>query len=85
MKADASRAGGRPRLISLDDVLRVGRELGMRRLSVNAVAAQLGVSATALYRHVESRWALERLVGESLLAELELFDDADDDTEQQLL
>ena len=81
MKTVASRTGGRPRLIAVDDVLRVGRELGMRRLSVNAVAAQLGVSATALYRHVESRWALERLVGESLLAELELSDDPDDDIE----
>ena len=85
MKTVASRTGGRPPLIAVDDVLRVGRELGMRRLSVNAVAAQLGVSATALYRHVESRWALERLVGESLLAELELFDDPDDDIEQHLL
>jgi AcrR family transcriptional regulator len=85
VKTVASRAGGRPRLIAVDDVLRVGRELGMRRLSVNAVAAQLGVSATALYRHVESRWALERLVGESLLAELEPSDDPDDDTERHLL
>lgn len=57
----------------------------MRRLSINAVAAQLGVSATALYRHVESRWALERLVGESLLAELELHDDPAHDIETHLL
>ena len=49
----------------------MGRDLGMRRLSINGVAARLGVSATALYRHVEGRWELERLVGESLLAELE--------------
>lgn len=85
VKAVTARAGGRPALIALDDVLRVGRELGMRRLSINAVAAQLGVSATALYRHVESRWALERLVGESLLAELALRDDPDDDVEAHLL
>ncbi|OBK26905.1 TetR family transcriptional regulator [Mycobacterium asiaticum] len=84
MKA-ITRTGGRPALIGLDDVLRVGRELGMRRLSINAVAAQLGVSATALYRHVENRWALERLVGESQLAELELRDDPSDDIEQHLL
>lgn len=85
MKTVASRAGGRPALIAVDDVLRVGRELGMRRLSINAVAARLGVSATALYRHVESRWALERLVGESLLAELELHEDPTDDIEAHLL
>jgi AcrR family transcriptional regulator len=85
MQTVAPRQGGRPPLIALDDVVGVGRELGMRRLSVNAVAAQLGVSATALYRHVEGRWELERLVGESLLAELELRDDPDADTERHLL
>jgi AcrR family transcriptional regulator len=81
----ASRQGGRPPLIALDDVIRVGRELGMQRLSINAVAARLGVSATALYRHVEGRWELERLVGESMLAELELPDDPTADTELHLL
>ncbi len=80
-----ARTGGRPALIAADDVLRAGRELGMQRLSINAVASRLGVSATALYRHVESRWALERLVGESLLAELELNEDPDEDIEQHLL
>nr|VTO98554.1 Nucleoid occlusion factor SlmA [Mycobacterium riyadhense] len=85
MKTVTSRLGGRPPLIGVDDIVRVGRELGMRRLSVNAVAAQLGVSATALYRHVESRWELERLVGESLLAELELREDPQEDVERHLL
>ncbi|OBI83459.1 TetR family transcriptional regulator [Mycobacterium asiaticum] len=85
MKTIAQRTGGRPALIALEDVLRVGRELGMARLSINGVAGRLGVSATALYRHVESRWALERLVGESLLAELELADDPADNLEQHLL
>lgn len=85
MQTVASRQGGRPPLIAVEDVVRAGRELGMRRLSVNAVAARLGVSATALYRHVASRWELERLVGESLLAELELRDDAAEDTEPHLL
>jgi AcrR family transcriptional regulator len=81
----ASRQGGRPPLIALDDVVRAGRELGMQRLSINAVAVRLGVSATALYRHVESRWALERLVGESLLADLDLRDDPTADVEAHLL
>lgn len=85
MRTVAPRQGGRPPLITLDDVIAIGRDLGMRRLSINAVAARLGVSATALYRHVESRWELERLVGESLLAELELRDDASADTERHLL
>ncbi|ODR15125.1 TetR family transcriptional regulator [Mycobacterium shimoidei] len=80
-----SRQGGRPPLIALEDIVRAGRELGLRRLSINAVAARLGVSPTALYRHVEGRWDLERLVGESLLAELELHDDPGADIEQHLL
>ncbi|OBK12639.1 TetR family transcriptional regulator [Mycobacterium asiaticum] len=85
METIAQRTGGRPALIAVDDVLRVGRELGMQRLSITAVAGRLGVSATALYRHIESRWALERLVGESLLAELRLDDDPDENVEQHLL
>ncbi|OBJ58482.1 TetR family transcriptional regulator, partial [Mycobacterium sp. 1423905.2] len=85
MRTVATRPGGRPPLIALDDLVRVGRELGMRRLSINAVAARLGVSATALYRHVESRWELERLVGESLLADLHLDEDPAQDLEQHLL
>src|SRR4051812_42055290 len=84
MKTVASRPGGRPPLIAVEDIVRVGRQLGMRRLSINAVAAQLGVSATALYRHVESRWELERLVGESLLAQLELREDPTEGVECHL-
>lgn len=57
----------------------------MQRLSINAVAARLGVSATALYRHVDGRWELERLVGESVLAELELRDDLSAGIESHLL
>ena len=70
----AARIGGRPPLITIADIVSTGRELGMNRLSINAVAARLGVSATALYRHIGGRWELERLVGESLLADLELAD-----------
>jgi AcrR family transcriptional regulator len=81
----ATRAGGRPALIAVDDIIAAGRELGMARLSINAVAARLGVSATAIYRHVKGRWELERLVGEALLAELRVPDDPRADTEEHLL
>ncbi|WP_443611852.1 hypothetical protein [Acrocarpospora catenulata] len=64
--------GGRPPRIDLDDIVRAGRELGLSGLSVKAVAARLGVTSTALYRYVGGRWDLDRLVGESILAELEL-------------
>lgn len=85
MHTVAPRQGGRPPLISLEDVLAIGRDLGMRRLSISAVAARLGVSTTALYRHVDGRWDLERLVGESLLGELDLRDDSDAGVEEHLL
>lgn len=81
----AARVGGRPALITVADIVAAGRELGMNRLSINAVATRLGVSATALYRHIDGRWELERLVGESLLADLRLADDADDSIEKHLL
>nr|WP_241489463.1 TetR/AcrR family transcriptional regulator [Leucobacter celer] len=52
---------------------------------MNAVADRLGVSATALYRHVDGRWGLENLIGESILADLRLDDDPEDDTVRHLL
>lgn len=79
------RSGGRPRQVETDDIIRVGRELGLSRLSMNAVADSLGVSATALYRHVDGRWELERLIGESILADLRLGDDPAHDAVQHLL
>lgn len=81
----AARTGGRPPQIALADIVRAGRGLGMRRLSVKAVAAELRVTPTALYRHVDGRWGLERLIGESLLAELELHGDDDDAVAAHLL
>ncbi|MEV0733828.1 hypothetical protein [Polymorphospora sp. NPDC050346] len=57
----------------------------MDALSVKAVAVELGVSPTALYRYVDGRWALEQLVGESILAELTLTDDPSHGIERHLL
>lgn len=68
----AERIGGRPRQITRADIVRAGRELGLRNLSLNAVASTLGVTSAALYRHVDGRWGLETLVGESLLEQLPL-------------
>ncbi|TCN49841.1 hypothetical protein EV641_114124 [Rhodococcus sp. SMB37] len=75
----------RMRRIDVDDIVRVGRELGMRHLSLSAVAAELGVSTTALYRHVDGRWGLERVVGESLLDDLVLHDNPEHDPTRHLL
>ncbi|MDA0564538.1 TetR/AcrR family transcriptional regulator C-terminal domain-containing protein [Streptomonospora sp. S1-112] len=85
MESSRRRHGGRPAVVSTAEIVRAGRALGMRRLGVNAVAVELGVSATALYRHIEGRWELERLVGESLLADLVLHDDPDQDVEHHLV
>lgn len=72
-------------MFEVDDIVRVGRKLGLRGLSMNAVAAELGVSSTALYRAVDGRWGLERLVGESLLGDLTLEDNPEHNVEQHLL
>ncbi len=80
-----SRVGGRPRLIEMVDIVRAGREVGLQELSLTGVAARLGVSSTALYRYVEGRWDLERLVGESILAELTIVDDPSNGAVQHLL
>lgn len=78
--------GGRPATVSLPEIVAVGRDIGMADLSVAAVAQRLGVTPAALYRHVQNRWELERLVGESLLGELRLHDESTDtDLERHLL
>ncbi|NLV54143.1 MAG: helix-turn-helix transcriptional regulator [Acidimicrobiales bacterium] len=57
----------RPRTISTEAILEAGLALGLADLSVSAVAERLGVTRTAIYRHVPGRAALETLVGEHLL------------------
>ncbi|MEV2277900.1 TetR/AcrR family transcriptional regulator [Nocardiopsis sp. NPDC049922] len=85
MDSTGRRRGGRAAVVSTERIVRAGRGLGMRHLGVNAVAAELGVSATALYRHIEGRWELERLVGESFLAELVIRDAPEEDVERHLV
>lgn len=85
MRSSVAKVGGRPAQIAVGDIVAAGREIGMRSLSLHAVASKLNVSSTALYRHVKGRWDLERLVGESLLAELVLTDDPSHDVKRHLL
>lgn len=80
-----ARVGGRPRQIETEDIVRAGREIGLHELSLSAVASRLGVSSTALYRHVDGRWGLESIVGESILGDLDLVDDPAHNTSQLLL
>lgn len=69
----------------MHDIERVGLRLGLRDLTVPAVAAELGVTAAALYRHVDGKFGLETLIGERILADLRLVDDPEHDIAQHLL
>jgi AcrR family transcriptional regulator len=68
------RPGRRPQ-IDLDRIVAAGAAIGLRELSMKAVADALGVSPQALYRHVRDREALGVLVGEHLMASFELPED----------
>lgn len=68
------RTGGRTPTFTRADLVATGKRLGLAALSVQAVADALGVTTAAVYRHVPSRSALERLIGEAILAELDLGD-----------
>ncbi|MCM2389908.1 TetR/AcrR family transcriptional regulator [Streptomyces albipurpureus] len=63
---------GRPPRISLTDIERVGRETGLAELTLQGVASRLGVASAALYRYVDGKAGLDRLVGESMLNELSI-------------
>jgi AcrR family transcriptional regulator len=74
--ATTSRRRGRPAAATRDEVLEAAlfRYLRGRRIDVRAIAAELGLGRTTVYRWFESR---ERLVGETVwLAAEPLFDDA---------
>jgi AcrR family transcriptional regulator len=49
-------------------------EVGVENLTMRSVAARLGVSAMALYHHVEDKDELLRMVGDDLLGQIELPD-----------
>ena len=79
------KTGGRQAQITPADIEREGVRLGLTNLTVNGVATALGVTPTALYRHVDGKLGLEALVGEAVLRELHLADDPDDEVEAHLL
>ncbi|CAM4070640.1 TetR/AcrR family transcriptional regulator [Kerstersia similis] len=57
---------GRPRSITRERIAAVGMEMGLTKLTFVGVAARLGVSHMALYKHVENLEALKRLVAEEI-------------------
>ena len=81
----ASRPVGRPGVFTRADIVAAGCKLGLQGLRISAVAAALGVSAAALYRHIDGRWELERLVGEELLSRLHIADNPEHNTTEHLV
>ncbi|WP_430593173.1 hypothetical protein [Humidisolicoccus flavus] len=79
------RGPGRSAHLSLDGILTAGRTLGLRGLSLNAVASHLGVTAAALYRYVNGRRELERLIGENIVDEFEMLDDPEQSAADHLI
>ncbi|MCR9165594.1 MAG: TetR/AcrR family transcriptional regulator [Nannocystaceae bacterium] len=57
----------------LDVSLRLGTELGEEGLTMRAIARGLGVSATALYQHFESKAAILRELRNRAVERLDLF------------
>lgn len=65
MKPPASQATrGRPRTITRERIADAGLAIGLPNITFVGVAAELGVSHMALYRHVPSLHALKHLVAE---------------------
>lgn len=56
------RSVGRPRLLSLNDVVEAAIELGPERLTMSALAIRLGVGIATLYNYVDNLETLKRLV-----------------------
>ncbi|PSW22096.1 TetR/AcrR family transcriptional regulator [Photobacterium sanctipauli] len=53
MKAKANK--GRPAQISKEEIIECALKIGLQTVSMHSLGKQLGVSATALYRHVSSK------------------------------
>jgi AcrR family transcriptional regulator len=59
---------GRPRTITPERIADVGIEIGLPNITFVGVAAALGVSHMALYKHVPSLGELKRLVAEEIFS-----------------
>jgi len=57
---------GRPRSITFERIADAGIEIGLPAITFTGVAAALGVSHMALYKHVPNLDALKRLVAEEI-------------------
>ncbi|WP_164857280.1 TetR/AcrR family transcriptional regulator [Sphingomonas crocodyli] len=57
---------GRPRSLTLRQVIEAGKELGLEQLSISAVAMRLGVGVGTIYTYVENKDELYSLVAVAL-------------------
>jgi AcrR family transcriptional regulator len=70
-----SRPAGRPRLLTIERIIKEADRLGPENLTMTAVADGLGVSVGALYQYVSDRDALVRLVMSERLNKLPIPED----------
>lgn len=66
----APKRRGRPSRISTDQIVKHALEAGVDGLSMHGVAKALGVSATALYRHVSSKEVLVAMCVDYVLTDM---------------
>ncbi|OOV87801.1 TetR/AcrR family transcriptional regulator [Oceanospirillum linum] len=67
MKQQESRPKrGRPPTITLDRITETGIKIGLKNITFTGVAAALGVSHMALYKHVPSIEELKQLIAEEI-------------------
>lgn len=79
----APRRQGRPRILSLDQVLDAACELGLDGLDMSSLAQKLNVGIATLYNYVDDREHLLRLVG-IRLSTLHVIEDRGQDWEDAL-
>ncbi len=63
---------GRPRTITHERIAEAGIQIGMQNITFVGVAAALGVSHMALYKHVPNLEALKRLVAQEMFNRWEI-------------
>lgn len=68
-KTRANRPLGRPRRLTLPQIVQVAKEIGLENLTMTAVAKRLGVNGTVLYGYIATRDDLVRLVAAQLVQE----------------
>lgn len=75
----SSAPRGRPRTITRERIADAGMAIGLPQITFTGVAAALGVSHMALYKHVPSLEELKRLVAEEIFSRWQIPEASDED------